>query len=220
MKTSALALLLLWAPCTAFAAGESGLGAAIDFSRYRVDLAYTGAPVETAAIDEIGLTLSETVTPDFDLALQGGYTDVDPGNHPAAAGFNLTGRFFGVVARYRPKLGPYVSLFAEAAYRHHEADNGRTEDQYDELKWYETEVRLGPAFRAGYFEFVVGGYYQHFDGDEHARGPLTFRRDFEVDSATGAFAGVSYYFDPTARIGLFGESGGRRGLRLLFARRF
>lgn len=214
----AAALFLVCLPSAGFAADEGGLGAAVDFSRYHVDLAYTGAPAETARVDEIGLTLSESFTANFDLALQGGYTSVDFGHHPPDAGFNLTGRFFGVLARYEPRLTAHISLLAQAAYRWHKVDNGQTK-QYDELTWYETSARVGPAFRAGFVRAAIGAYYQHFDGDELARGPA-FRRDFGAARSTGAFASVRYYFDPTGSVGLVGETGGRRGIALVFSRGF
>lgn len=214
--------LALWmaAPAAQAADVGAGMGAAVDFSRYNVDLDFDGGPTSGADIDEIGLTLSEQVAPALELALQGGYTSVDPGNHPAAASFGLTGRFFGVVARSQPRLGGNFSLLLQAAYRYHKVDNGQSEGQFDEFTWYETALRAGPAFRRGPVEVIVGGYYQHFDGSEHARGPIAFSRDFGADSASGAFASVVYYIDPTGKVGLFGTTGGRHGFGVIFSRSF
>ncbi|HET7369977.1 MAG TPA: hypothetical protein VFK45_03985 [Gammaproteobacteria bacterium] len=220
MKINAgLAALLLLAAVPAAHAG--GLGAAISYTRYDTDFDFGNTAIENADVEELGLTIGESITPLFDLALQGGYTRLDLDNHPAADGYDLTGRFFGIVARTEPTLIPaLLSLRIQAAYRWHDVDNGRLDHQYDELTWYETELRAGPVLNVGPVEIAAGGYYAHYDGEEEARGPLTFRRDFSAGDNSGAFATVALILDDGGRIGVYAQTGTREGYGITFSTGF
>ncbi|HET7587778.1 MAG TPA: hypothetical protein VFL45_06825 [Gammaproteobacteria bacterium] len=203
------------------AAHADGLGAAISYARYSTDFEFANAATENADIDELGLTIGESITPLLDLALQGGYTRLNMDNHPAADGYDLTGRFFGIVARTEPTLIPAVlSLRIEAAYRWHDVDNGRLNGQYDELTWYEASLRVGPVLSVGPVDVSAGGYLEHYDGTEKARGPLAFRRDFSAGSAGGAFATVALELGDGGHIGVYAQSGARQGYGITFSSGF
>ncbi|HET6655493.1 MAG TPA: hypothetical protein VFH57_04540 [Gammaproteobacteria bacterium] len=197
------------------------LGAAISYTHYSTDFDFGTPAIENADVDELGLTIGESITPLFDLALQGGYSNVDLDDHPAADGYDLTGRFFGIVARTEPTLIPaLLSLRIQAAYRWHDVDNGRLDHQYDELTWYETALRVGPVLSVGPVDIAAGGYYTHYDGEEEARGPLAFRRDFSAGSSGGAFASVALELGDGGLIGIYAQSGARQGYGITFSTGF
>ncbi|HET6725687.1 MAG TPA: hypothetical protein VFH85_06750 [Gammaproteobacteria bacterium] len=208
---------LLFLPVTARA---DGLGAAIAYTHYNTDFEFDQAATENADISELGLTIGESITPFFDLALQGGYSSADFDNHPAADGYDLTGRFYGIVARTNPPIIPgLLSLRIQGAYRWHDVDNGRLDNQYDELTWYESQLRAGPDLDLGPVEIIVGGYLLHYDGHEKARGPLAFRRNFGAGSSHGAFARVALDVG-NGYIGLYAQTGPREGYGITFSTGF
>jgi hypothetical protein len=210
-----LASLLSIAPVTAQAAG---LSAGISYNRYHTDFDFDHGPTTKADIDAITLTIGESITPLFDLAVQGGYNQATLDRHPADGGYNLTGRFYGIVARTEPTLIPkLLSLRIQAAYRWHDVDNGRLDGQYDELRWRDAELRAGPVLSIGPVHISAGGYFEHYDGDEKAHGPLQFRRDFGAKDNGGAFASVALELGSHGYIGLYGQSGVRRGFGINFS---
>ncbi|HET8551019.1 MAG TPA: hypothetical protein VFM97_00920 [Gammaproteobacteria bacterium] len=181
---------------------------------------FTNAPAENADVDELGLTIGESITPLFDLALQGGYSKVSLDNHPATGGYDLTGRFFGIVARSEPTLIPGVlSLRLQAAWRWHKVDNGRVDHQYDELTWREAALRLGPVLSMGPVEVSAGGYLEYYDGQEEARGPLAFKRDFSAGSIGGGYAQVAFEVGD-GHVGVYGQTGPRQGYGIIFSTGF
>lgn len=211
-----LALCLL----SVLPARADGLGAGIAYTHYNTDFDFEAAATESANINELVLTLGESITPFFDLALQGGYTSADFDNHPAAGGYDLTGRLYGIVARTEPPLIPgLLSLRIQGAYRWHDVDNGRIDSQYDELTWYESQLRAGPVLRFGPVEVIAGGYLLHYDGHEQARGPLAFRRDFGAGSSHGVFARVALDVG-NGYIGIYAQSGPREGYGITFSSGF
>ncbi|HET7307860.1 MAG TPA: hypothetical protein VFK24_08615 [Gammaproteobacteria bacterium] len=219
MRISAgLATLLLIAAVPA--ARAASLDAAISYTRYSADFDFTNAPTEKADIDELGLTIDESITPLFDLALQGGYSHVSFDNHPADGGYDLTGRFFGIVARSEPTLIPGVlSLRLQAAYRWHNVDNGRVDHQYDEMTWRETALQLGPVLSMGPLQVSAGGYLEHYDGREKARGPLAFQRDFSAGSVGGGYAQVAFAVSD-GHVGVYARTGAQQGYGIIFSTGF
>lgn len=210
-------LLLAAAPVTRAA----DLSAAISYTHYSTDFDFEHGPTRSADVDEIGLTIGESFTPLFDLALQGGYTRVELSGHPATDGYDLTGRFYGIVARSEPTLIPsLLTLRLQAAYRWHDADNGRVADQYDEFRWHETQLRAGPALDVGPVTVSAGGYFEHYDGKETARGPLEYTRDFGAGNAGGAFATLAIDLGSHGYVGVYAQSGPRRGYGITFSAGF
>jgi hypothetical protein len=221
IKHFTLAGLLALAVAAAPGARAFGLGASVGYNRYSTDIDFNDGPTQSADVDQIGLTLGESITPLFDLAITGGYTSLTFDHHAAANGHDLTGRYIALIARTEPTLIPkLLSLKLGASYGWHDVDNGNNDTQHDELEWRRTALRAGPVLSVGPIEISAGGYWQHYDGTETAHGALAFSRDFGAGDATGEYASIAWVFGDGGTVRLYGETGGRKGVGIVFSTGF
>jgi hypothetical protein len=129
------------------------------------------------------------------------------------------GPFFGLFVTVRPMLGNYWDFDFHAGYTWHDMSYSGHNQQAD-VTWYSSFVSLGPVLHLWRWRLSAGGYYQHFNGTETDNGAINGRRDFSAAHSTGAYFGFAYYLDRTGSVGIYGTSGARRGVQLIFKREF
>ncbi|HEU5399031.1 MAG TPA: hypothetical protein VFV77_07100 [Gammaproteobacteria bacterium] len=221
LRASLLIYACIWAGAawadddSPFAAGGS---TSLDLGRYSTTFSYPNGDHE-AHVDRYGLTFAEPVGDDFHFLLVGGYLALTMDGDPIASAQDYTGRYLGLMGRFRSTEGDYLNFSAAAGYTWHDV-NGGNSFAPSEIQWYETWGEAGPVLGVGPWRFAAGGYYQSFDGNETDGGAANQFRRFSAGSPAGAYAGIVYYLDRTGSVGLYATSGARHGITLVFKREF
>ena len=198
-----------------YAPGGSTL---LDLGRYRTPFSYGGAEHE-AHVGRYGIGYYEPASDDVALSLQGGYLTTDVDGEPAPLPLDFTGRYLGLGLRYESTEGDYLNFSAETSYTWHDVDGSGFGGATSNLTWYEGWAAAGPVLRWQRWRFFFGGYWQHVDGVETDSSPAR-SLDFGLGRSTGVYAGLMFYVDDTGSIGIYGTSGARQGLKLVFKREF
>jgi hypothetical protein len=196
----------------------SGMSSAVDLGHYRTDFAYTDGDHQ-ADINRYGITFIQPVAEDVGFGLQGGYMTAGVDNstlYPLGDGY---GPFLGLFAAWRPMLGNYWDLDFHAGYTWHDMTFSG-QNQRADVTWYSSFVSLGPVLHLWRWRISTGGYYQRFDGAETDNGTVNGRQDFSAARSTGAYFSFAYYLDSTGSVGIYGTSGARRGVQVVFKREF
>lgn len=197
-----------------YAPGGSTL---LDLGRYRTPFSYADGE-HLVHVGRYGIGYAEPVAEDFRFTLQGGYLTTDVDGEPAAAPLDFTGRYLGLGAEYEGSRGDYFNLAAALSYTWQDVDGSSIGTQSN-LTWYETWASFGPVLRWQRWRLSFGGYWQHLDGSE-TDSAVPGRLDFSAGSNTGAYLGLVYYVDRTGSVGIYGTSGARKGIKLVFRREF
>ncbi|HET7176538.1 MAG TPA: hypothetical protein VFK21_11100 [Gammaproteobacteria bacterium] len=213
--------VMLWAG-SVYAYDDSpfmaGGSTALDLGHYSTAFSYPNGDHE-AHVDRYGLTFAEPVGDDFHAMLVGGYLALSVDGDPIASAQDYSGRFLGLMGRYESTEGDYLNFSAALGYTWHDV-NGASAFAPSEIQWYETWAEAGPVLSAGPWRFVAGGYLQSFDGNETDGGAANQFRRFTAGNPAGAYAGIVYYLDRTGSVGLYGMSGARQGVSIVFKREF
>ena len=221
MRSLAFSLFLFLAPCEAQAYDDPytpGGSTLLDLGRYRTAFSYGGVDHE-AHVGRYGIGYYEPVSDDVALSLQGGYLTTDVDGEPAPLPLDFTGRYLGLGLRYESTEGDYLNFSAETSYTWQDVDGNGFSGSSSNLTWYEGWAALGPVLRWQRWRFSFGGYWQQVEGVETDANPAA-RLDFSAGRSTGAYASLMFYVDDTGSIGIYGTSGARKGLKIVFKREF
>jgi hypothetical protein len=190
-------------------------------SHYDETFTYPQGP-RNFEIAEYGVSYYEPISDVAALGLQGGYFTGNVDHDAIASLVPFSGEYLGFMGRYQlpwgTTWGDHFSYFAELRYLWHDLQ-GQLSGQQSDITWYESYGRTGPMLRYGPWRFEAGAYWQHSDGYEVDTGTVNQRRDIDVRGG-GGYAGLVYYVESDGWLGLYGFSGSRREVRLVFAREF
>jgi hypothetical protein len=189
----------------------------LDLGRYRTEFSYADGE-HLAHVGRYGIGYAEPIMDDVRLTLHGGYLTTDVDGEPVSAPLDFTGRYLGLGAEYEGSRGDHLNLAATLTYTWHDVDASGIGTQSN-LTWYETWASFGPVLRWQRWRLSFGGYWQHLDGSETDSGAAA-RLDFSAGRDTGAYLGLLYYVDRTGSVGIYGTSGARKGIKLVFRREF
>lgn len=189
----------------------------LTFSHYSTTFTYPDGG-RNFDVGEYSVSYYEPVAEEFALGLQGGYLSASVDDDPVASLISYSGQFLGFLGRYQTIDGDYLNFSAEVRYLWHD-QQGQLSGERSDISWYEAYSRAGPIVCYGPFRFEVGGYYQHDSGYETDTGNTDQRRDIYARGG-GAYAGLTFYVESDGSVGLYGYSGARREVRLVFTREF
>lgn len=214
-RTASALLALAAAPAAAFP--EPGLDGGLALQRAEVDLrAATGGSVATRTT-RAGVFLWDDSRPWLQLGIEGGPLLISQTGNPATAGAELHGSYLGFGLRSAFLRTPALDLVLAASYTYQrgEQDDGGRDVV---LSWGELRGELAATLKLPALSISGGGYLLEIDGEQAVAGEETLILD--SPDAGGAFIAASFAVDATGRIGLRAETGARRSLELVFARRF
>ena len=197
---------------------DPGASTYVELGRYRTSFTYADGDHE-AHVGRYGLAFNEPVAGDTTFGLQGGYLTLDVDGEPPGPFLDFTGRYLGLQGRYEGTWGDYFNLSGELSYTWHDVNSSGPAATHSEITWYETWAAFGPVLRYGPWRASFGGYYQGISGTETDSSPSR-RVDFNAGKSVGAYAGFSFYIDETGSIGIYGTTGARKGIKLVFRRDF
>jgi hypothetical protein len=215
--------LFVLAACTQAARadgyGSPGGSTYLELGRYDTSFKYSDGD-HAAVVGRYGVAFSQPIADDFDFELHGGYLTLDVDGEPSALQMNSSGgRYLGLMGRYEDSQGDYLNFSAEAAYTWYDVNSSGYQATPSESVWYESWGAAGPVFRYDRWRLSLGVYYQNFSGTETDANPHRVL-DFSASRGAGAYAGISFYIDPTGSIGLYATTGARHGVNLVFRREF
>jgi hypothetical protein len=216
-----LLILLLCAFATAAQADDyytTGSSTYLDLGVFDTPLTYSDGD-HAAQAGIYGVAFSTPLGGDVSAELHGGYATLDVDGEPQPIPVEFTGRYLGLMARYEGSDGDYFNLSAELSYTWHDVNGQNFEVQPSEIVWYEAWAAFGPVLRYERWRLSFGAYLQNLQGNETDSEPAA-ELDFHSRRSAGAYAGIAFYMDRDNSIGLYGTSGSREGVELVFRREF
>jgi hypothetical protein len=195
-----------------------GMEATLLIQRLKTDLKADDSIIESR-INRIGLIIYEPANPSFQPGLQIGALEINQSNNPVTTGINISGNYLGVLFRSLLFRHNHSGIQLEGGYTYHVADKMLGNQEID-FKWHELLFNVNALLLYENFNLALGGYSFVIDGDETDFGSITQTREFTEDEKTGVHLGLEYRVDATGSVGIHVDSGGRRGVGLVFSREF
>lgn len=223
MKRLALILALLAAPVGAddrmHPYSDRPLDFALTLSNRSYDLNYGDSKVDTS-VDRITASWRERYGEHLQLGLFGGPAYLTQTNNSATSGRQLNGYHAGISLDLDLMRTQWVDAFFSAVWLYQKVDHDDGAQQVV-IATREPSARLGAGVSIAPNVRAYGGVrYGSIRGEQRVSGTLNETRTVRESEQAGGFVGLELTLDRDGYVGLAGESGIDRGVRISFGRRF
>ena len=190
----------------------------VDISHEVSDWSGSGITIETR-INRLTLQYAEPISAHIQGGVQLGHETITQTGNSLTEGFQPNGYFLGLMLTGRYPMSPDWLLAMSAAYTFNNLNDEQTLQQI-RMDWHELGIDANLTYRYRSLSLLAGVGARVVDVDEIASGTVNSTRTFRQSSVGTVRLGLSFWVDPTGRIGIDVLRGARQSTTLIFERRY
>lgn len=192
---------------------------AVRFVRYRSDLEYPAANIDTT-VEWIGISWRQALGLRVQGTLFGGSAALTQSNSSVTAGARLRGFHAGFALHINLWNRERAQLFLSSDYILQDVDDDIAGADVS-LEWHQLQLELGASTSLGAAVCLYGGLnYGIIDGQQRLSGTVNETIDFDRGPVSGAFVGLEGNVEENGFIGIELHSGLSRYAEIFFKHRF